>query len=56
MGIVMLLGWKIYDWAVLNGESQPSQNTLARIAVDLVILKAFVYFVLVAMGSLPSVV
>ena len=56
MGTVIVLGWKIYDWAVLTGESQPSANTLARITFVLLMLMAFVYFVLVAFGSLPSVV
>jgi hypothetical protein len=54
--MVISLGWKIYDWAVLNGESHPSQNTLARMAVVLLIVRASVYFVLDATGSLPLVV
>ena len=56
MGMVIALGWKMYDWPTLMGDSQPAQNTLARITVLLLMLIAEVYFLLVAVGSLPSVV
>ena len=56
MGVVIALGWKMYDWPTLMGDSQPAQNTLARITVVLLMLMAEVYFLLVAIGSLPSVV
>ena len=56
MGSVISLGWNTYDWAVLMGDSQPLQNALARTTVVLVMSMADEYFLLVATGSLPSVV
>ena len=55
MGSVISLGWKIYDWAVLTGESQPSQNSLARITFELLMF-ILSKMGLVAVGSEPSVV
>ena len=56
MGRVISLGWKMYDCAELIGDNQPSQNSLARITFVLPILMGLVYFVLLLVGSLPSVV
>ena len=54
MGTVTALGWKMYDWAVLTGESQPLQNSLARITLVPSMSMWSSYSALVAVGSLPS--
>ena len=56
MGTVIVLGWKMYDWAVEAGDRQSALNNLARITVVVLMGMAVVYCVLVAVGSEPSVV
>ena len=56
MGIVSFMSWKIYDSTVLLGESQPSQNSLARTTLESVMGISEVYFVLESVGSEPFVV